>query len=173
MNGPTAESLDCLRRGCFGMHRRATALALIAGMLASTSLTCAARAADAVAHPSSSPPNLIIHAPGAVAFWVVFSSDAPVLGPPRTINPADPLRDDEIMVDVLPPGMAPYAKLRIVEKTKQPVDFVITGLIDTIKIDEIVVCGRLDGDIEAKIAAGAKRLSLNRFTLRREGANCS
>jgi hypothetical protein len=172
MNVPRAERLFCLYRGRVEMHRGAVGVILIAGSLAYASPASVASATDSAVRPSPAP-SFITHAPGAIAFWILFYGDAPVLGPPRTFKPTDALRDDEIMVEVLPSGMAPYAKVHIVEKTKQPVDFVITGLIDSIKIDEIVICGRLDGDIETKIAAGAKRLSLNRFTARQVGAGCS
>ena len=152
------------------MDRRVAAR-LLAGA-ACVFLAAPATAAESVTPPAA-PPSFFVHAPGAIAFWVLFYGDRPVLGPPRQVAPTDPLRDDEIRIQVLPSGMAPYAKVQILENTKQPVDFVITGLIDSIKIDEIVICGRLDGAIDAKIAAGAKKLSLNRFTQRQSGASCS
>ena len=54
-------------------------------------------------------------------------------------------RDGEIVVGVVKQGLSPYAALTAVEKTSAPVDFIATGLIGNIKIDEVKLCGRLDG----------------------------
>ena len=118
-------------------------------------------------------PDVIIHAPGAFTFSVTFVNDQPVLGVPKSAKiGAGVAEDGEILISVLPSGLAPYAKFTVVEKTPRPVDFVITGLIDTIKIDEVEVCGRLGAVIAGKIAAGAHRLSLNRFAPQKDGASC-
>ena len=72
----------------------------------------------------------------------------------------------EITVSVVKHGLSPYAELAASEKTTEPVDFVATGLIGDIKIDEVVICGRLDGSVSIRIAAGSWRVSLNRFFVR-------
>ena len=99
-----------------------------------------------------------------VAFPVAIVDGRIALGAPRIskLGTTQP-RDGEIVVGVEPGGMTPYAKLRVSEKTSTPIDFVATGFIDKIKIDEIIVCGRLDTPIVERIAAGSLRVSLNRF----------
>jgi hypothetical protein len=74
-------------------------------------------------------------------------------------------RDGEITIGVAPGGLTPYATLHVVEKTAAPIDFVATGFIDRIKIDEIVVCGRTDMPVAARIAAGSLRVSAARFAV--------
>ncbi len=69
-------------------------------------------------------------------------------------------------------GLSPYADLTASEKTPAPVDFVATGLIGDIKIDEVVLCGRLDAPTTSRIASGSWRISLNRFSVRQEGQDC-
>ena len=49
------------------------------------------------------------------------------------------------------------------EKTSAPVDFVATGLIGNIKIDEVKLCGRLDAPTLAHIYSGSWRISLTGF----------
>ena len=118
-------------------------------------------------------PALIAHAPGDVIFSVTFVDDQPVLGDAKPAKlGAGVAQDGEILISVQSPGLAPYAKFTVLEKTVRPVAFVITGLIDQIKIDEVEVCGRIGSVIEGKIAAGARKLSLNRFTPQKEGATC-
>ena len=118
-------------------------------------------------------PDVVIHAPGDFTVSVTFVNDLAVLGEPKPAKVgAGAPQDGEILVSVAPSGLAPYAKFTVVEKTPGPVDFVITGLIDTIKIDEVEVCGRLGAPIAGKIAAGAHRLSLNRFAPQKDGASC-
>ena len=78
-------------------------------------------------------------------------------------------KDGEIAVAVVRRGLSPYAELTAIEKTPAPVDFVATGLIGDIKIDEVVVCGRLDAPTIGRIASGAWRVSLSRFTVHPEG----
>ena len=128
--------------------------------------------ASAAADPDAAP-SVIVHAPGDAAFSVSVVDGRPMLGPakPAKLGAGAP-QDGEILISVRPPGLAPYATFTVVEKTAQPVDFVVTGLIDTIKIDEVEVCGRLGAPIAGKIAAGARKLSLNRFTPQKEGASC-
>ena len=77
--------------------------------------------------------------------------------------------DGEIAVSVVKHGLSPYAEVLVTEKTSAPVDFVATGLIGDIKIDEVVICGRLDGPATNRIASGSWRVSLSRFTVRQGG----
>lgn len=96
------------------------------------------------------------------------SLGAAQLGKPGGFQP----KDGEITVAVIRQGLSPYAALTATEKTSDPVDFVATGLIGDIKIDEIEVCGRIDGPVTARIASGAWRVSLNRFSIRANGSEC-
>jgi hypothetical protein len=58
------------------------------------------------------------------------------------------------------------------EKTSVPIDFIATGLIGAIKIDEAVVCGRLDASASAHIGSVSWRVKLHEFTIGRGGATC-
>ncbi len=108
-----------------------------------------------------------------VAIPVTVDGAAVKLGPPRRsrADEAAP-KDGEIAVSVVKKGLSPYATLTAAEKTPVPVDFVATGLIGDIKIDEIKVCGRLEEPIVGRIASGSWRISLNRFSGRAAGATC-
>jgi hypothetical protein len=108
----------------------------------------------------------------AVVIPVAIVEGGVVLGIPRGPKPGAPPEDGEIEVEVVKHGLSPYAELSATEKTEQPVDFVAAGLIGNIKIDEVVVCGRLDTPIKTRIASGAWRISLNRFTVHKEGRDC-
>jgi len=106
-------------------------------------------------------------------FPVVIADGKIALGRARIV-PLGSLqaRDGEIAVQIDSPGLTPYAKVHIVEKTAVPIDFVATGLIGSIKIDEIIICGRLDQPIETSIAAGSLRISLNRFEVGKGAEAC-
>src|SRR5208283_1743709 len=113
------------------------------------------------------PSNLDLKPGQEITFPVTVADGRITLGPPRLTKPgaAQP-KDGEVTVAVVKHGLSPYADLTVTEKTSQPVDFVATGLIGDIKIDEIVVCGRLDAPAVARIASGSWRVSLNRFAVR-------
>ena len=112
-------------------------------------------------------PRLDLKPGQEIAFAVTVADGRVSLGPARPVKPggAEP-KEGEIAVAVVKHGLSPYADLTATEKTSQPVDFVATGLIGDIKIDEIVVCGRLDAPAIARIASGSWRVSLNRFAVR-------
>ena len=99
-------------------------------------------------------------------FAVTIADGRIALGPPRIsrLGTAQP-NDGEITVGVEPGGMTPFAKLRVTEKSAAPIDFMATGFIDRIEIDEIALCGRLDRPVTERIAAGSWRVSLNRFAV--------
>jgi hypothetical protein len=58
------------------------------------------------------------------------------------------------------------------EKTSAPVDFIATGLIGDIKLDEVRLCGRLDAPSTTRIYSGSWRISLNRFAVDQDGQAC-
>ena len=124
--------------------------------------------------PAQQPGPSLDLKPGQELTFAVTSADGRVtLGAARASKPGGAApKDGEVAVSVVRRGLSPYADLTATEKTADPVDFVATGLIGDIKIDEIVVCGRLDAPATARIASGAWRVSLNRFALRPSGAEC-
>ena len=131
-------------------------------------------AATPLAAPAQQPAPILDLKPGQEVTFAVTVADGRVeLGTARLSKPggAQP-KDGEITVSVVKHGLSPYADLTATEKTSDPVDFVATGLIGDIKIDEIVVCGRLDAPATARIGSGSWRVSLNRFSVRPSGAEC-
>jgi hypothetical protein len=105
-----------------------------------------------------------------VTFGATLVNHTVTLGSPRRSTPeaAQP-KDGEIAVSIVKHGRSPYAELIASEKTSAPIDFVATGLIGDIKIDEVVVCGRLGEPVSSRIASGSWRVSLSRFTERPAG----
>jgi hypothetical protein len=65
-----------------------------------------------------------------------------------------------------------YDKITVTEKTSAPIDFVATGLIGEIKIDERVICGRLDAPSEMRIGSVSWRIVLRDFEIRKGGQSC-
>jgi len=140
--------------------------------LASTVDLAAGAARLASAEPSGQ--SLELKPNQEVVFAVSVASGKIGLGPGRLEKPgAASLKDGEIAVGIVKHGLSPYADLTATEKTSAPVDFVATGLIGDIKIDEIVVCGRLDAPATAHIASGVWRVSLNRFAVRAAEASAT
>jgi len=115
-------------------------------------------------------PTLDLKPGQEMAVPVAVAGGRVTLGRPRLSRPgaAQP-KEGEIVVSVIKHGLSSYADLAATEKTAEPVDFVATGLIGDIKIDEVVLCGRLDGPATARIASGSWRVSLNRFSVRPNG----
>ncbi len=131
-------------------------------------------AAAPLGAPAEQPgPSLELKPGQETTFAVTVAGGGVALGTARLSRPggAEP-KDGEVTVSVVKHGLSPYAELTATENTPAPVDFVATGLIGDIKIDEIVVCGRLDAPAMARIASGAWRVSLNRFSVRQDGAEC-
>ena len=106
-----------------------------------------------------------------VTFSVAVADGRVTPGQARPSRPgAAKPRDGEITVSVVKQDRSPYAEISASEKTSAPIDFVATGLVGGIKIDEIRVCGRLDGPLSAHIYSGSWRISLNRFSVGPEQA---
>jgi hypothetical protein len=132
--------------------------------------------AAALPHPAPAQeagPSLALKPDQETTFTVTVADGRVALGPARLSKPggAHP-KDGEVTVSVIKHGLSPYADVTATEKTPDPVDFVATGLIGDIKIDEIVICGRLDAPATGRIASGSWRVSLNRFSVRPSGAEC-
>ena len=126
---------------------------------------CLAAAPEA-ALAQQAAPSLALKPGQEIMFAASVADGRVALGTPRLVRPggAEP-KDGEIVVSVVKHGLSPYADLTATEKTPLPVDFVATGLIGDIKIDEIVVCGRLDAPATERIASGSWRVSLSRFAV--------
>jgi hypothetical protein len=140
-------------------------------------LTLAAVLFASAAFPGVSPvqnPGAVDLKPGQEVIIPVTIADGRVtLGAARLsrAGTAQP-RNGEITVSMVKHGLSPYADLSASEKTSEPVDFVATGLVGDIKIDEVVICGRLDAPAANRIASGSWRVSLNRFSVRQNGQDC-
>ena len=132
-------------------------LALAAGLLAT--VPCWATAQAAAVALGLKPGQEII-------FAVAVEGGRVALGPARVTKPGPvQLKEGELAVAVVKHGRSPYADVTAAEKTSTPIDFVATGLIGDIKIDEIVLCGRLDAPATGRIASGVWRVSLNSFAV--------
>ncbi len=118
-------------------------------------------------------PALAMRPGQAITFAVTVADGAVTLGRARLSRPgtAHP-SDGEITVSVVKQGRSPYAVLTASEKTSAPVDFVATGLVGDIKIDEAEICGRLDGASSTRIYSGSWRISLHRFAVAQAGETC-
>jgi hypothetical protein len=126
------------------------------------------------AKPAQGPVTTVDLKPGQeLTFSVAVADGRVTLGPERASKPgtAHP-RDGEITVSMVKHGLSPYAEITASEKTSEPVDFVATGLIGDIKIDEVVLCGQVAGPATNRIASGSWRVSLNRFSIRQNGQDC-
>lgn len=137
---------------------RAPAIAVILAFAAFPGATCAG------------PPSLELKPGQVLTFAATVTGGVVALGAGRLTRPgAGEPKDGEVSVSVARQGLSPYAALTATEKTSRPIDFVATGLIGDIKIDEIVVCGRLDAPATGRIASGVWRVSLNSFAVHASG----
>ncbi|SRR5260370_18527995 len=148
------------------LRARASALTLGAFVLAVAAPRDAARAQGLA-------PTLDLRPGQEVTFPVAIADGRVTLGQARASKPgtARP-KDGEITVSVVKHDLSPYAELTASEKTAAPVDFIATGLIGNIKIDEVKVCGRLDAPSSTRIYSGSWRISLNRFAADHDGQAC-
>jgi hypothetical protein len=118
-------------------------------------------------------PTLDLRPGQEMTFAVTIVDSRVTLGPARVSKPgtAQP-KEGEITIAVVKQGLSPYADLRVSEKTATPIDFVATGLIGNIKIDEVELCGRLDAPLSTRIGSASWRISLNRFAVHQSGPGC-
>jgi hypothetical protein len=123
--------------------------------------------APSPARADSGPPQTVSVRRGMEATFPVTIVDGRItLGPSRIsrLGTAQPATG-EITVGFEPGGKTPYGAVHVSEKTAVPIDFVAAGLLDPIKIDEIILCGKLDAPVAQRIAAAALRVSLNQFAV--------
>ncbi len=130
-------------------------------------------ASAAAAGPAQSPGTVDLKPGQELTFPVTIDDGQVTLGPARASKPgtAQP-KDGEIAVSMVKHGLSPYADLSASEKTSEPIDFVATGLVGDIKIDEVAICGRTDAPATSRIYSGSWRVSLNRFAARQSGQEC-
>ena len=120
--------------------------------------------AAGVAVAAPKPVKLVLMAGQAVAFPASIVEGKVVLGPARlgVFGKFEP-GPGEIAVGLSPRGKDLYDQLLVVEKTTAPVDFLATGLIGEIKIDERDIHGKLDAPVTQRIGATAWTVWLNGF----------
>jgi hypothetical protein len=112
----------------------------------------------------ATPAKLVLKAGQAIAFPASIAEGKVVLGPARLgkfgeLQPAD----GEIAVGLSTRGKDLYESIVVVEKTTAPVDFLATGLIGEIKIDERDIHGRLGEPVTQRIGATSWTVWLNGF----------
>ena len=118
----------------------------------------------ALAAPVPKPVKLVLKAGQALTFPAIIADGKVTLGPARLgkfgeMQPAD----GEITVGLSPRDKTLYENIVVVERTAKPVDFVATGLIGEIKIDERVLHGKLDAPATQRIGATSWTVWLNGF----------
>ncbi len=114
-----------------------------------------------------------LHPGQELTFAVKIADGKVTLGPPRTskLGAAQPA-SGEITVGLSQRDATLHEQVTVAEKTPVPIDFLATALVGATKIDEAVLCGRLDAPSSAHIGAISKRVSVHDFEARREGATC-
>jgi hypothetical protein len=96
-----------------------------------------------------------------------------VTGVPRAskLGASQP-KDGEITVGLEREQGTLYNQIAVVEKTAQPINFLVTGLNGDIKIDETEICGRLDAPIAAHVGSVPWRFWLNGFQVGKGAGSC-
>ncbi len=117
------------------------------------------------------PIRLELKAGQALTFAATLADGNVTLGPARLgkfgeMQPAD----GEITVGLSPKDKTLYENVVVIEKTAKPIDLVATGLVGNIKIDEVVLHGRLDAPVSARIGAVSWTVWLNSFEATSEPA---
>jgi hypothetical protein len=114
-----------------------------------------------------------LHSGQELTFAVKIADGKVTLGPPRVsrLGAAQP-KDGEMTVGLSARDKDLREQVIVTEKTPVPIDFLATGLVGATKIDEAVLCGRLDAPTSAHIGAISWRVSLHAFEARKDGATC-
>jgi hypothetical protein len=140
----------------------------VATLAAALLAAVGARAAPTAGGPAQS---FSLKAGEEVTLPITIQDQRVVLGVPRQskLGTAQP-KDGEITVGLTPGDKKTlYSQVLVTEKTAVPIDFVATGLIGEIKIDERVICGRLDQPTSVHIGSVSWRVSLNTFEVGKGG----
>ncbi len=135
---------------------------------------CVALGAREAASAESKAPKLDLKAGEELTIPVTVVDGHVTLGVPRSskLGTAQP-KEGEITVGLTPGDKKTLlSQVLVTERTSAPVDFVATGLIGEIKIDERVICGRTDAPVTMHIGSVSWRVSLNTFTLGKGDGSC-
>ena len=124
----------------------------------------AVAAPGAKAPPPPKPVKLVLKAGQALAFPAEIKDGKVVLGPAR-LGAFGRLEaaPGEISVGLSPRDKDLYDHLEIVEKTTAPIDFVATGHVGEIVIDEREIAGRIDAPISQRIGGTSWTVELREF----------
>ena len=126
------------------------------------------------ASTEAKPPKLDLKAGQELTIPVAIVDGHVTLGAarPSKLGAAEP-KQGEITVGLTPGDKTTLlSQLLVTEKTAVPIDFVATGLIGEIKIDERVICGRIDAPVKGHIGSVSWRVSLNTFTVGKGDGTC-
>ena len=124
--------------------------------------------AAAPAHAAEKKPadSFVLKSGQELTFLVTIIDGKATLGAPKLgkLGTAQP-QDGEISVGLTPRDKDLYSQLLIVEKTTAPVDFIATGHIGEIVIDEREVCGRLGAPFQQRIGGTSWTVVLREFVV--------
>ncbi len=119
-------------------------------------------------------PNLDLKAGQELTIPIAVVDGHVTLGAPKPskLGASQP-KQGEITVGLTPGDKTTLlSQLLVTERTSVPIDFVATGLIGEIKIDERVICGRTDAPVTGHIGSVSWRVSLNTFTAGKGDGSC-
>jgi hypothetical protein len=138
-----------------------------ATMLVCVLAPCAVLAAEAAASAFD------IHPGQELTFVVKVAAGKVAVAAPRTskLGAAQP-KEGEMTIGLSLRDKEDYEHVTVVEKTSLPIDFVATALVGDTKIDERVLCGRLDAPASSRIGANHWRVRLHDFEIGKGGASC-
>lgn len=114
-----------------------------------------------------------IHAGQELTFAAKVEDGKVIVGRPRVsrLGAAHPAAG-EMTVGLTPRDKDQYEQVIVAEKTSLPIDFVATALVGDVKIDERVLCGRLDGPDSSRIGANHWRVRLHDFEVGKGDESC-
>lgn len=134
---------------------------------------CGALAPHASLAAQSGEQAFDLHAGQELTFAVTIADGKVTLGTPRLSKlGAAQTKDGEMTIGLTTRDKDLRDQVIVTEKIAVPVDLLATGLIGAIKIDEAVLCGRLDAPASAHVGAVAWRVRLHDFEVRKDGATC-
>ncbi|MGD0188965.1 MAG: hypothetical protein ABSC25_27510 [Roseiarcus sp.] len=149
--------------GTFDLRLAATGLAL----------ALAAAAPGSAAGMDKRPPPLDLKPGQELTIPISIVDGHVATGAPRAskLGASQP-KDGEITVGLERQQGTLYNEIAVVEKTAQPIDFLVTGLNGGTKIDETEICGRLDAPLKAHIGSVPWRFWLNGFEVGKGAGSC-
>jgi hypothetical protein len=142
-------------------------LPIAAALLCSILAPCAAFSAGSDAQ------GFDLKAGEEVTFAVTVADGKVTVGAPRAskLGAAQP-KDGEITVGLTARDKTLYEQVTVTEKTALPINFLATGLVGGTKIDEAVLCGRIDAPVSARIGAMSWKVRVHDFEPAKDGVKC-